>query len=162
MFRPDGAILKYIRTHNHLFILLLLPHAARLTGTNTRNTGTGQGNTNNTPLTRTSNKSNTIRVQEETLREKDVHIGIRQQEIGKRGTPKKEEEEKDMRIKITIIFIAKPGLAEDLYTYIVKVRIFNIVYQVHLTKAKYIHKTHCLPLVREDVTHDYNRKGSVA
>jgi hypothetical protein len=25
MFRPDGAILRYIRTQNHLFLLLILP-----------------------------------------------------------------------------------------------------------------------------------------
>jgi hypothetical protein len=24
MFRPDGAILRYIRSHNHLFLFLLL------------------------------------------------------------------------------------------------------------------------------------------
>jgi hypothetical protein len=51
-----------------------------------------------------ANKNNSLRVQENNL-----HIGKRQQEIGKRGTPTKEE--KDTRIYIIILAQKKPSVA---------------------------------------------------
>jgi hypothetical protein len=78
----------------------LSDRAAPLSGTNTR---TGHGNTKNNPRTRTPNKNNSIRVQEENLREKHT-LAYANKKLAKGARQQKGE--KDIYIYIYIFFLA--------------------------------------------------------